>query len=246
MRDLATVRKAQNIVLFIGDGMTTNMITAARLITHKQLNGRYQSHTQMDQFPVLGHQMTHSLDSFITDSANSAINPLGVYADSSKDPFDDPKTESTAELFQRLTGGGVGIVSTAFIADATPAALTAHTRDRSQYGPVVDSFLNGNTNYTWTNWTGLDVLFGGDTEQFYLGSTSYQGKDYYAEFAKKGYEVVQNYIRSKRLQTTRRLLESSLFSTWRNGWTAMCILQISLVIKIPPTAARDLPQISQA
>lgn len=26
----------------------------------------------MDEFPVLGHQMTHSIDSFITDSANSA------------------------------------------------------------------------------------------------------------------------------------------------------------------------------
>lgn len=32
------------------------------------------SHPQaMDQFPVLGHQMTHSLDSFMTDSANSAM-----------------------------------------------------------------------------------------------------------------------------------------------------------------------------
>lgn len=27
---------------------------------------------QMDEFPVLGHQMTHSIDSYITDSANSA------------------------------------------------------------------------------------------------------------------------------------------------------------------------------
>lgn len=26
----------------------------------------------MDEFPVLGHQMTHSIDSYITDSANSA------------------------------------------------------------------------------------------------------------------------------------------------------------------------------
>ena len=98
---------------------------------------------QMDKFPVLGHQMTHSLDSYITDSANSAtalytghksmVNALGVYADSSKDPFDDPKVETIAEIFHRL-GGLVGIVSTAFIADATPAALTAHTRDRDQYG----------------------------------------------------------------------------------------------------------------
>jgi alkaline phosphatase len=44
----------------------------------------------MDGFPVLGHQMTHSIDSFITDSANSAaalntghkssVNALNVYA----------------------------------------------------------------------------------------------------------------------------------------------------------------------
>lgn len=170
---------------------------------------------------MLGHQMTHSMDSFITDSANSAtalysgkkttVNALGCYADSSKDPFDDPKMESIAEMFYRILGGHVGIgmcsfgddfsyhllnsspaVSTAFVADATPAALTAHTRDRGQYGAVIDSFLNGITNYTWTNWTGPDVLFGGGAEQFYAGGNTYLGRDYYQEFAKKGYNVVMN------------------------------------------------------
>ena len=146
------------------------MITAARLIGHKQINGRYQTKMQLDKFPVLGHQMTHSIDSFITDSANSAtalytghkstVNSLSVYADSSEDAFDDPKVETIAELFVRILGGHVGIVSTAFIADATPAALTAHTRDRDLYGPIVDTFIHGNTNYTWTEWPGVDVLFG--------------------------------------------------------------------------------------
>jgi len=205
VRDLAEERKAKNIIMFIGDGMTTNMITAARLIGHKSINGKYQTRMQMDQFPVLGHQMTHSIDSFITDSANSAsalytghkssVNALGVYADSSKNPFDDPKVETIAEIFHRLTGGHVGIVSTAFIADATPAGLTAHTRARSEYGAVIDSFLNGITNYTWSKWDGPDVLFGGGAEQFYspsLGGVTYQGKDYYQEFAKKGYQIVQN------------------------------------------------------
>ena len=145
---------------------------------------------------------THSLDSYITDSANSAtalytghkstVNALGVYADSSKDPADDPKIETIAEIFYRLYKGGVGIVSTAFIADATPAALTAHTRNRGRYGEVVDSFLNGITNYTWTKWNGPDVLFGGGAEQFYAGSTSFQGQDYYKKFASKGYNVVTN------------------------------------------------------
>ena len=170
VRDLSEVRKTKNVLLFIGDGMTTNMITAARLIAHKSVNGRYMSTMQMDKFPVLGHQMTHSIDSFITDSANSAtalntghkstVNALNVYRDSSEDPFDDPKVETLAEMFYRVYGGHVGIVSTAFIADATPAALTAHTSDRDQYGAVVDSYIHGIVNYTWTEWPGVDVLFG--------------------------------------------------------------------------------------
>jgi alkaline phosphatase len=72
----------------------------------------------MDKFPVLGHQMTHSLDSYITDSANSAtalysghkstVNALSVYADSSANPTDDPKVESIAEIFHRIWKGDVG------------------------------------------------------------------------------------------------------------------------------------------
>jgi alkaline phosphatase len=203
VRDLDEVRKAKNVLLFIGDGMTTNMITAARLIGHKTVNGRYQSKMALDKFPVLGHQMTHSLDSFITDSANSAsalygghktsVNCLGVYADSSPDPFDDPKFENIAEMFQRVHGGHVGIVSKAAVADATPAALTAHTRDRDLYPQIVDSLLNGITNYSWTAWEGPDVLLGGGAESFFnksLGGVTYENKDYYREFEKQGYKVV--------------------------------------------------------
>lgn len=35
-------KRAKNVVLFIGDGMTTNMITAARLIAFKSINGKYE------------------------------------------------------------------------------------------------------------------------------------------------------------------------------------------------------------
>jgi len=156
------------------------------------------------------------MDSFITDSANSAtalytghkttVNALGVYADSSPNPFDDPKIETIAEIFQRVWKGGVGIVSTAFIADATPAALTAHTRQRGQYGAVVDSFLHGITNFTWTNWTGPDVLFGGGAEQFLPSSQSYQGKDYYAEFRNAGYDVLLNNTALQSAPNDTRLL----------------------------------------
>ncbi|KAL1841428.1 hypothetical protein VTJ49DRAFT_7043 [Mycothermus thermophilus] len=202
VRQLATKKKTKNVIFFIGDGMTTNMITAARLLAHKTVNGRYQSLLALDGFPVLGHQMTHSIDTFITDSANSAsalytghkssVNALGVYADSSPDPLDDPKVETIVELLYRIWGSAWGAVSTAFIADATPAALTGHSRARGQYGVLVDQALNGVRNYSWTKTDGPDVYFGGGAEQFIPGSGSYQGKNYYNEFANKGYSVSWN------------------------------------------------------
>jgi hypothetical protein len=70
VRPLSTQKKAKNVILFIGDGMTTNMITAARLIAHKSINGKYQTKMQMDQFPVLGHQMARSSGSGRVSQAN--------------------------------------------------------------------------------------------------------------------------------------------------------------------------------
>ena len=49
VREPVKERKAKNVILFIGDGMTTSMITAARLLAHKSINGVYQSLMQMDQ-----------------------------------------------------------------------------------------------------------------------------------------------------------------------------------------------------
>ncbi|KAL1739884.1 alkaline phosphatase [Schizophyllum fasciatum] len=197
----------KNVLLFIGDGMTQSMITAARLIGHKSINGRYQSLMQMDQMEALGHQMTHSLDSFITDSANSAtalytgrkssVNALNVYADSSATPFDDPKHETIAEMFRREIGGGLGIVSTAVIGDATPAALCAHTRDRDQLAAVVYEYLYSaeklNSTLAWpTSCQSPDVIFGGGAELFMAEEDAFEGRDMYGEFAAQGYNVVFN------------------------------------------------------
>lgn len=115
-----------------------------------------------------------------------------MYADSSPDLFDDPKVETIIELLTRIWGSAWGAVSTAFLADATPIALTAHTRSRYAYGPLIDQALHGVTNHSWTKTNGPDAYFGGGAEQFLPGSTSYLGKDYYAEFAKKGYSISLN------------------------------------------------------
>jgi alkaline phosphatase len=53
VRDVAPQQRAKNVIMFIGDGMTTNMITAARLIGHQSINGKYQTKMAMDTFPMV-------------------------------------------------------------------------------------------------------------------------------------------------------------------------------------------------
>ncbi|KAJ5583804.1 hypothetical protein N7450_006468 [Penicillium hetheringtonii] len=226
VRDMPTKRRAKNVILFVGDGMTTNMITAARLMAHRSINGKYMTKMALDKFPILGHQMTHSMDSFITDSANSAtalysghkttVNALNVYVDSSSDPFDDPKFENIVEVFRRRNpDGGVGIVSTAFLADATPAGLAAHTSDRGEYDHVISAYYEGLKDYEWTNWNGPDVLLGAGAENFLKSEDT--PRDYYDLFAEKGYNVAWNNTALENAPNDEKLLgvfQTSNLETW--------------------------------
>ncbi|KAF9449515.1 alkaline phosphatase [Macrolepiota fuliginosa MF-IS2] len=206
VRSSSRKQTAKNVLFFIGDGMTQSMITAARLIGHKSINGRYQSLMQLDRMDANGIQMTHSIDSFITDSANSAtalftgkkssVSALNVWADSSPNSFDDPKMETIAELFRRRRkGGALGIVSTAFIGDATPASLCAHTRNRNEEGAVIFEYLESpeaiNKTFTWpTNCEQPDVILGGGAEAFLADQVAWQGQDMYKAYRQKGYNVL--------------------------------------------------------
>ncbi|KXN84739.1 Spindle pole body-associated protein sad1 [Leucoagaricus sp. SymC.cos] len=161
VRTASKKQTAKNVLFFIGDGMTQAMITAARLISHKSINGRYQTLMQLDQMDALGIQMTHSIDSFITDSANSAtalfsgkkstVSALNVWVDSSANSFDDPKMETVAELFRRRRKGGAlgtsppkpdrwGVKDTSVI-----IASALHIAAQNEMLPAI------NPNNTWTS-----------------------------------------------------------------------------------------------
>ena len=68
---------------------------------------------------------------------------MGVYADRTADPFDDPKVETITSLVKRRHGMAVGIVTNTEIEDATPAAMIAHTRRRATYRPDRRAVLCG-------------------------------------------------------------------------------------------------------
>ncbi len=186
-------RRARNVILFIGDGMSLAHRTAARILSKGIAEGKYGGTLAMDAMPHMALIGTSGVDSVITDSANSmsayttghksSVNALGVYADRTADTLDDPKVETITSLVKKRLGMAVGIVTNTEVEDATPAAMVAHTRRRSDYDPIVDMLYQ----------SGAEVIMGGGSAHFLpksaKGSKRNDDVDYMAKFRDAGYQI---------------------------------------------------------
>lgn len=114
-------RRAKNVILFIGDGLSPAHRVAARLLSKGIQEGRAGGKLAIDDMPQMALVSTAGSDSIITDSANAAsayatghkaaVNAMGVYADRTPDPLDDPKVETLASVAKRRLGLSIGIVT---------------------------------------------------------------------------------------------------------------------------------------
>src|SRR6266699_2019039 len=183
-------RKAKNVILFIGDGMSLAHRTAARLLAKGIAEGKARGKLAIDDMPHMALVATAGSDSIITDSANSAsayatghksaVNAMGVYADRTLDPLDDPRVETITSLAQRKRALAVGIVTNTEIEDATPAAMATHTRRRIEYDRIVEQFFAAKP----------DVMLGGGRANFLPksaeGSKRKDESDFIAQFSEAG------------------------------------------------------------
>jgi alkaline phosphatase len=144
-------RRARNVILFIGDGLSMAHRTAARMLAKGLVEGRYGGELAIDDMPHMALVSTAGTDSIVTDSANSmsayttghksCVNAMGIYCARNKSGLAHPKVETLAELVRRRNGGmAVGVVTNTEIEDATPAAMVAHVRRRSDYDEIVRAF----------------------------------------------------------------------------------------------------------
>ena len=184
-------RRAKNVVLIVGDGMSMANVTAARILHGGIAEGRYRRTLAMDGLPHMATIGTSGSDSIATDSANSAsayhtghksaVNAMGGYASRAADTLAHPKVETLGEIVKRRLGMAVGIVTNTEIQDATPAAVFAHTRRRADYVPITDQMLAFDA----------DVVLGGGSASFLpqavAGSRRRDERDMIAAFRDKGY-----------------------------------------------------------
>lgn len=179
-------RPAKNIIICLGDGMGAAHTTAARIVQYGVTAGRPNDFLNIQKFPGTGLVATHSLNSIITDSApgmscyvsgNHNFNGQeGVYPANVTNPFYAPRVEYLSEFLHRTKGTSLGLVSTADIEDATPAANAVHTTARGNGTGICDQYLDESNN------TGLAVLLGGGRRWFLpatnASSSRTSGTDY--------------------------------------------------------------------
>lgn len=173
---------ARKLVFFLGDGVGLPMRTAARIISKGVFEGRVSDPLAMEKMPVQGISRTTAFDSIITDSApgmaslisgmKQSNNAVQVSADNTpENPLDNPRIETVFEYMKRVHGWKIGVVTDAFLVDATPAALQSHNRSRRNYLNIAQQMIGYYDDQSALKKTGyaslaelsrpLDVLMGG-------------------------------------------------------------------------------------
>ena len=113
----------------------------------------------------------------------------------------DGRAEWTLLELAKARGMKVGVVSTAQITHATPAATYAHINQRNNENAIALQALPTDASYNQRLGDGIDVLMGGGRRFFVPGGTSDEeggagargdGRDLRAEFQAAGYTYVWN------------------------------------------------------
>lgn len=162
----------KHVVFFLGDAMGLPIRTAARIAGKGIFEGRLKGKLFMDNMDEYGFAATASYDSIITDSAPGMANyitglkqpnnGLNVSADNTPEiTLDNPRIETLWEFMKRTQGWKTGIVSDAFITDATPASEAAHSRSRGDRRAIAQQYLDyyaDGTSQPATGYVGLKAL----------------------------------------------------------------------------------------
>ncbi|MEZ5425941.1 MAG: alkaline phosphatase [Pyrinomonadaceae bacterium] len=137
-------RKAKNVILFIGDGMGISTLTAARIL-EGQLRGESgeENLLSFERFPFMALSRTYSVNQQTSDSAPtmSAI-MTGVKTDEGiisvnqnvvRGDYKSVKGNEARTLLEMAeeSGKSTGVVTTARLTHATPAACYSHSPDRN-------------------------------------------------------------------------------------------------------------------
>ena len=221
----------KNVIFFLGDGYGMVPMTAARVYAEGE-----DGSLAIDTLPETAFIKTFSLDAQVTDSAPSmaaymtgvktrnevlamdadtlAIAPgkdtaTGVSNSVNNCPTSgNGKASSTLLEMAIASGMGTGVVSTARLTHATPAATYAHVCHRNTEYEIARQAVPGGSGFNGALGAGVDVLMGGLSQYWTpYNATSNKsgrpdGRDLVAEMKAKGYSFASDAATTKAAPTS--------------------------------------------
>ncbi|MEM7081669.1 MAG: alkaline phosphatase [Pseudomonadota bacterium] len=182
---VTTDDRARNVILFVGDGMSLATVTASRILEGQQRGGQGEEHLlAFETLPYTALAKVYNTNQQVPDSAGTATAILsghktlaGVVGVDSRVTRGDCNTEFAARVpsivqIAEENGMATGIVSTARITHATPAAAYAHSVER---GWENDATLPDTATschdiarqlIEFSHGDGIDIVLGGGGLQF--------------------------------------------------------------------------------
>jgi alkaline phosphatase len=205
---LITRNKAKNVILFVGDGMGLSTLTAARILAG-QNEGRTgeEGYLSFEKFPYSAQVKTYNVDAQTPDSAGTMtammsgvktdVGVIGVDEDIERGDCSTVKGNELVTSLEaaEIKGLSTGIISTARITHATPAATFAKSADRNWEDisdmpaaaiaggcvdistQLIDFEKNLEQRFPGVDVDGIEVAFGGGRRHFLPKDASFNSAD---------------------------------------------------------------------
>ncbi|MCP3903719.1 MAG: hypothetical protein GY715_08805 [Planctomycetes bacterium] len=187
----------RNVIFLVADGMSTGVPTMAEPFSRLVRGvGTHWETLAAEPETVRGLLRTEPLESMVTDSAAAAT----AWATGSRvrngsiNMLPDGTRLTPIGVLTRDTGRTVGLVTTATITHATPAAFGATSTDRADEFGIATQFMDV-----------ADVVLGGG-HPFFAAEHRPDGRDVYADYRARGYAVCRTADELQRAPADGRLL----------------------------------------
>lgn len=143
-RSEATTNQARNVILFVGDGMGISTVTAARIL-EGQMRGESGEENELffESFPNVALAKTYNVNRQVPDSAGTMTAMVtGIKTDAgvisvnqnvTRGDCNSQRDNQVRTFLERaeMRGLATGVVTTARLTHATPAANYAHSMERN-------------------------------------------------------------------------------------------------------------------
>ena len=180
--------KPKNIIILFADGTTNSQYEFGRYSSNLLRNKSFAVTDVLMSKGQFQLMKTESANYYVTDSAAAASAMSTGYKVNNGVISITPDGKSPPTLLERAKESGkkIGLITTAPIYDASPAAFSVHAKSRRDGESIVSQYLD----------LAPEVLMGGGLNYFLpstqAGGKRKDGKDIVEQFKSKGYQYVAN------------------------------------------------------